>query len=168
MQRNSTALAQSNLQWEHHYSSPNTSQIIRIHSIFHADHGPPPNPRAEGDDIDVLFRLFLIQIKERGYAQRMPVQPLACRDPIKLHELSWKMFTHHVSWGSMTLVEKQRHFRSWLVRKFSLDPNYQCMMPGSGSKRLARNEAVWKGFWLTESELDELVKSIFEDYATQH
>ena len=33
MQRNRTALAHANLQWEHHYSSPNISQIIRIHSM---------------------------------------------------------------------------------------------------------------------------------------
>ena len=33
MQRNRTALAQAHLQWEHHYSSPNISQIMRIHSM---------------------------------------------------------------------------------------------------------------------------------------
>ncbi len=41
------------------------------------------------------------------------------------------------------------------------------MMPGPGSKRKLRNEAGWKGFELSDAELDELVKSIFEDYATQ-
>ena len=41
------------------------------------------------------------------------------------------------------------------------------MMPGVGSKRLRRNEAEWTDFWLTDLELDKLVKSVFEDYASQ-
>jgi hypothetical protein len=67
----------------------------------------------------------------------------------------------------MSLVAKQKHFRNWLVQKFSLDPKKQCMMPGPGFKRLLQNEARWEDFWLSDAELDQLVKSIFEDYETQ-
>jgi hypothetical protein len=84
-----------------------------------------------------------------------------------LHKLWWKKFTRNVEWGSISLGAKKSHFRSWLLKKFSFDPKLECMMPGPGCKRLFRNEAAWNGFWLSDRELDELVKSIFEDYATQ-
>ena len=115
----------------------------------------------------MVFRLFLIKIKERGFADRMPVQPRVCKDPVKLHDLWWKKFTKNVPWDTMTLAAKQNHFRSWLFKKFSLDPQGRCMIPGVGSKRLRRNEAEWTDFWLTDLELDMLVKSVFEDYASQ-
>ena len=58
-------------------------------------HGAPPHPRAQGNDIDVLARLFLLQIKEQGYADRMPKQPLACREPIKMHEPASRVHARH-------------------------------------------------------------------------
>ena len=131
-------------------------------------HGAPLNPRTEGDDIDLLFRLFLSQIEERGYVGRMPIPPLVSTNPVKLHDHWWTKFTKKISWGSMTLEEKQRHVRKWLFQKFTLDPKGQCMNPGPGSKRLGRNEAKWEGFWLNDAELEELVKSIFLLYETQY
>ena len=65
----------------------------------------------------------------------------------------------------MTLVEKRSHFRKWLVQKFSLDPKRQCMSPGPGAKR-CKNEAKREGFELKDTELEELVKSIFSHYET--
>ena len=97
----------------------------------------------------------------------MQRQPQVCLDPVKLHKLWWKKFTFNVQWGSMSLVQKQDHFRNWLFQKFSLDPEHKCMTPGFGSKRKLRNEAGWENFCLSDAELDELVKSVFDDYGTQ-
>ena len=42
---------------------------------FHTQHGPPPRPTSEGNDLGLLFRIFLGNIHERGYTSRMPVLP---------------------------------------------------------------------------------------------
>ena len=90
------------------------------------------------------------------------------QEPEKVAWDWWKKFTENISWGSMTLIEKRSHFRKWLVQKFSLDPKRQCMDPGPGSKRLGQNEAKWEGFWLSDAELEQLVKSIFLHYEIQY
>jgi len=125
----------------------------------------PPDNRAEGDDISVIFNLFLDEIKERGFLARMPKLPKACENPKRLHTDWWTKFTKNISWGSMTLVEKRSHFRKWLVQKFSLDPQRQCMSPLPGAKR-CKNEAKWEGFEINDRELEELINSIFSHYET--
>ena len=115
----------------------------------------------------VVFRLFLSKIKEKGYTKRMKVEPDVCRKPVELHKLWWTKFTKDVDWGSMSLGAKKSHFRSWLLKKFSVDPKLESMDPGPGCKRWRQNEAKWHGFWLSDREFEELLKSIFEDYAIQ-
>ena len=53
------------------------------------------------------------------------------------------------------------------MTKFSWDKELQCMWPADSEKLKPRNEAGWRGFWLTDKELDGLVEEIFEDYAAQ-
>ena len=64
---------------------------------------------------------------------------------------------------SMSSNQKRAHARRFFVKKFSLDPKLECMLPGPGAKRKNRNEACWLEFWLTDVELDGLLDEIFED-----
>ena len=48
--------------------------------------------------------------------------------------------------------------------KFSLDKELKCMLPIEVHRRKPHNEASWKGFWMTDAELENLVREIMTDY----
>ena len=124
------------------------------------EHHYPLCSRQQGDEIAVIFRLFLKKISEHGYVDRMPSRPKVCEDPISLHRLWWPKFDEHHQWDGLTMDQKKMHFTQWRFRKFSIDPYGQHMIPWLGVMPKARNEANWCGFWLSDGELIFLVDSI--------
>ena len=65
----------------------------------------------------------------------------------------------------MAFKEQSDCLRSFLLFKFSMDPQMRCMLPGVGDKRKARNNAQWMGFELTDDEMERLVANVMCDYA---
>ena len=124
------------------------------------------HPVEEGDDLSILFALLLHHMEMQGYMGRMPQKPRVAESVDRFHSQFWPKFLKGVDspWASLTSQQKTRHVRSWLFRKFTMDPRGECMLPGPGAKRKHRNEASWKGFTLTDAELDKLVQSVMGDY----
>ena len=123
-------------------------------------------PVEEGNDLSVLFALLLHHMENEGYMARMPKKPRVANSVDDFHSQYWEKFMRGVDspWASLTSQQKSRHVRSWLFRKFTMDPHGRCMLPQRGKKQKSRNEAGWKGFTLTDAELDQLVQSVMRDY----
>jgi len=123
-------------------------------------------PIEEGNDLSIIFALILHFMKDHGYIGRMPEPPLVTTSVDRFHSQYWGKFLEGEDrpWASLTPQQKSRHVRSWLFKKFTMDPRGLCMLPTSGQKRLRRNEASWKGLDLTDAELDNLVQSVMGAY----
>ena len=141
--------------------------------------GPQHRDQKEGDDVKLVLTIFLEQIKQCNYIDRMPTPTTCSRDPEKFHREYWHKFMKFVEgpWLIKTVSHKQEHFKRWLFRKFSLDADDRNMLSVGWPYDLTRakpsgNEARWIGFWLSDTELDHLVVEIFDIYEalqqTQH
>lgn len=157
-----------------------SQQVNRIaHKKFVKDRSPQHRDQKEGDDVKLVFTIFLEQIKQWNYIDRMPKPTICSKDPEKFHREYWHKFMKFVQdpWLEMTVSQKQEHFKRWLFRKFSLDKDRRNMLPVGWPYDVTRvkrdgNEARWIGFWLSDMELDRLVVAIFDAYEalqqTQH
>jgi hypothetical protein len=134
--------------------------------IFHELHGAPSRSVEEGNDLGLLFRLFLNKIKERRYTERMTHMPRACRNPIRFHQTYWTQFatSTYIPWLKMSAYQKQCHLHKFLRKKFSMDRKCKVMFPDTDRRRKGRNAACWEGFWLTDSEVDSIVSDVMEEY----
>ena len=133
-------------------------------------------PNDEGDQILCLFDLLLAALKQprsqlnnSSYADRMGEQfkwPRVVHCPEKFHQHYWMQFSKFCNnkWHTMTSVEKHKFLRAWLFLKFTMDPNEQVMDPEPGSRRKISNVMSWRGFWLSDEELDCLVKEVLPEY----
>ena len=63
----------------------------------------------------------------------------------------------------MTMTAKRTHVRDWLFKKFTTDPKRKCMSPLPPAKRV-KSEAKWKGFDINDTDLEDIVSSIFAQY----
>ena len=54
-----------------------------------------------------------------------------------------------------------------MVKKFSLDPQLRCMLPGVGRKRKVRNEMSWRGFEMADAELDAVLDEVMGVYVLE-
>ena len=135
-------------------------------NTWHPRHGRPPNPRSQGDDIALLFRVLLALLKGRGHIDRMEEPPRVARDFKDFHSQFWRKFAAgcSVPWTEMSPQQKRGRLRDWMYQKFSLDPQSRCMLPGPGSTRKQRNEAGWIGFELNESDLDIVLRDTMVTY----
>ena len=130
----------------------------------------------EGDQIRSLFGLLLVALKQprsqlnnSSYADRMGEQlnwPRVVHCPEKFHQHYWMQFSNSCdhNWHTMTLGEKDEVLRAWLFLKFTMDPNAEVMNPEPGSRRKFCNDMSWRGFWLSEEELDCLVQEVLSEY----
>ena len=137
---------------------------------WHPDHGRPPNPSSQGDDLDLLFRALLGSLEGRGHISRMKQPPLVATNPSLFHSQFWRKFVDGCSepWTEMSPQNKRKRLRDWMYQKFSLDPQSRCMLPGPGSKRKKRNEACWFGFELTDADLEHVLRDTMETYLAAH
>ena len=137
---------------------------------WHPDHGRPPNPSSQGDDLDLLFRALLGSLEGRGHISRMKEPPLVATNPSLFHSQFWRKFVDGCSepWTEMSPQNKRKRLRDWMYQKFSLDPQSRCMLPGPGSKRKKRNEACWFGFELTDADLEHVLRDTMETYLAAH
>ena len=53
--------------------------------------------------------------------------------------------------------------RARQLKKKSLDRQLSCMYPVEARRRKPRNEASWYGFWMSDDELEQLVREIMRD-----
>ena len=126
-------------------------------------------PELEGNDIGILFALLIHHMRTQGLLEKMPEKPRVVADDDHgdlFHSQYWKKFLNAAvaPWSEMTPQQKRTHLRSWLFKKFSMDPRGECMLPGLGAKRKIRNEASWRGFEINDTELGELVQAVMDDY----
>ena len=125
----------------------------------------PKRPSDEGDDLSVLFSLLLAVFDQKGFFQQMDAKPLLS-NPDQFHSNHWVKFSEGCkpSWLQMSIPQKTKYLRSWLVRKLSLDPKLRCMLPGKGCKRKQRNDMAWHGFEISDAELDAVLAEVMEAY----
>ena len=136
----------------------------------------PSRETSEGDDLGLLFRLLIVALKEKRpelnnkcYLDRMGDEekwPQVVLDPVKFHSEYWVKFAKFCEgkWDTMTSIDKLEYFRSWLFKKFTLDPKARTMYPRRGYPK-PRNEISWDGFWLTDYELYDLASDVFIEYS---
>ena len=119
----------------------------------------------EGKDLSVLFSLLLEVIDRKGFFQNMSAKPAAA-NPDKFHGNHWTRFCEGCEppWLEMTVSQKSKHLRRWMVKKFSLDPRGKCMLPRPGGRRKHRNEISWSGFEMNDAELDGVLDEVMEAY----
>jgi len=137
------------------------------------DHHYPTQAEDEFNDFDVLFRVLSRALKKpraveggKGWLERMPKYPKTATDPAEFHSKFGKPFGKDCDppWLLMSMPQKRKRLHDFLFTKFSLDRKMQCMMPESHIQKKARNDAGWKEFWLSDTELTILVEETMEEY----
>ena len=128
----------------------------------------PRQPSNVGDDVSILFSILLAVFDEKNLYEKMETKPAAA-DPAKFHSAHWVRFIEGCEgpWLQMSIPQKTKHLRWWLMKKFSMDPNLKCMLPGPGQptcKRKPRNEMSWRGFEMSDAQLDAVVAEVMEAY----
>ena len=133
---------------------------------WHPLHGPPPNTRSQGDDLDLLFRALLGSLEGRGHISRMKEPPAVATNPSLFHAQFWRKFVDGCSepWAEMSPEKKRKRLCNWMYQKFSLDPQSRCMLPSPGCERKKRNEACWFGFELTDADLEHVLRDTMKTY----
>ena len=133
-----------------------------LNSKFNKTH----KTRAEGDELRVVFDLVLQKLLLLNSCEdtpRMSVIPKGAA-PTEFHGTYWRKFLKpDECWNTMSTSEQTQHLRAWMVVKFSLHPQNQCMLPLRGVKRKKRNDACWTDFWMTDQELDNLVSAVIQE-----
>jgi hypothetical protein len=88
--------------------------------------------------------------------------PKAAAEPQRFHHVYWtKKVKPGDNWQGMTIKARETHFHNFLFHLSTLDPYQNRMQPGVGSEPLKRNNASWRGFWLSDGELEALVRETF-------
>ena len=59
---------------------------------------------------------------------------------------------------------REERFFEYLFDLFTVDPYRKSMQPGLGWPPANRNNASWRGFWLSDAELQALVRETFTVY----
>ena len=113
-----------------------------------------------------LFRVLLNTIKEHDYVRRMPLIPRSCQDPSQFHRMNARqlLITAPRPWSTLLPPERQMHTRNFLMKKFSLDKRAECMVPWNPRLRKARCDAGWRGFWMTDVELEEVLGAMLPTF----
>ena len=129
------------------------------------EHHWPTQPRTEGDLLRVMLTLLLETMRTRGHMDKMQNPPLAAYSVDELHSKNWNTPTPlgFACWTTMSSNHQAHCLRSWLLRKFSMDPNGHRMLPVSG-KRKHRNNAQWTGFEMNDAEMESLVEHVMIQY----
>ena len=126
-------------------------------------------PSDEGDDLKLFFSPVLALFDQMGLYRKMANgKPKAAR-PDKFHADHWKRFVKGCEppWMQMSVSQKAKHLRSWLVHKFSLDPDDRCMLPGNGRRRKTRNDIGWVGFEMSDDDLDTVMAQVIAAYQSR-
>ena len=99
-------------------------------------------------------------------ASHMSFKPKATRDKEYFHHIYWTKFVELCwkPWLEMTSPEKKQALRAFIFSKWSLDPKRLCMLPELEHNRSKRNDACWHGFWLLDSEVDQIVDQVMAAY----
>ena len=99
-------------------------------------------------------------------ASHMSFKPKVTRDKEYFHHIYWTKFVELCwkPWLEMTSPEKKQALRAFIFSKWSLDPNRRCMLPELEHNRSKRNDACWHGFWLLDSEVDQIVDQVMAAY----
>lgn len=116
----------------------------------------------EGDDISLLLFLLLERMDRKKFFSRMQKTPNF--NEFISHNLRWILMNACAPWQSMTLIQKGHLLRQFMLNKFSLDPRGLMMTPEVGMKHKIKNNAKWDGFYLYDSEMEELVEGVMMCY----
>ena len=164
-------------------NSKSLQERQRIHEL----EGAPAEPGGEGfeyhiptqttdefNDLRVLFSGLSQALKKprqvdggKAWLERMPIYPKTATDLAEFHSKFGKPFGKDCDppWLLMSMPQKRKRLHDFLFTKFSLDRKMQCMMPESRLQKKPRNDAGWKEFWLSDTELTILVEETMEEYA---
>ena len=122
--------------------------------------GVPPQTRADGNDVKIILSLFIRYIKQEGYHLRIQKTfslirgwclPLVLEDEDKMHADWWAKFTRRKNWHEMSLQDKKQHCYDWFHDRFMADSS-------------GRNKARWTNFYLSSTELQQVVNLTFSQY----
>ena len=119
----------------------------------------------EGDDVKFLYSHLLAVFDQKKFFHKMDAKPLSA-DPDQFHSNHWVKFCQGCDpeWLQMSVPQKTKYLRSWLGKKLSLDPKLKCMLPEPGCKRKSRNEMGWRGFEMSDAELEAVLAEVMEAY----
>ena len=119
----------------------------------------------------VLWRILLSQIQHPKFLSRFTTIPIpkAARNVHEFHKSYAKKFLRACdpAWNEMNWEAKEQFLLTWLMKKFSWDPDLQCMDPEPGAKRRKRNEAAWEGFYLTDTEVVQWANTTIAAYRNE-
>ena len=126
-------------------------------------------PTDEGDDVKLVFSLLLALFDQMGFYGNMANGKPRAANPDKFHSDHWTRFVKGCEppWLQMSDSQKAKHLRSWLVHKFSLDPDERCMLPGNGRRRKKRNDIGWVGFEMSDDDLDTVMAQVIAAYQSR-
>lgn len=101
-----------------------------------------------------------------GSASMPNQQPRTTWDKVYFHRKYSTKFAKRCDppWLKMTPPQKRERLRAFIFEKFTLDPWGRCMLPRTGQKRKKTNDAFWPDFWLSDTELDDIVTQVMTAY----
>jgi hypothetical protein len=132
-------------------------------------HKPTQSTR-EGNDVGMLFSIMLGLMTRHQYIARIiPTlkfpTPRVALDSKHFHHVYWKkLVTHEYNWLRMSIKAREELFFEFVFHLFTLDPLRKSMQPAFGCAPLERNNASWRGFFLSDEELLALVSESFTIY----
>ncbi len=92
--------------------------------------------------------------------------PKTAKNVFVFHQNYWRWFGDN--WFpaglSTTSDQKQQLLSTFMLTKFSRDPNELTMLPRVGNKCKRRNAAGWEAFWMTDIEMKDLVEAVMTGY----
>ena len=101
-------------------------------------------------------------MRTRGCFSEMQYLP---RQAISLAEFHRRNVTNFEGWLRKNYIQQCVTLQTFILAKFSLDPNYEVLVPSPGAPRLVRNNAQWHGFKLTDADMSVLVDDVMIAYA---
>ena len=122
----------------------------------------PKVSREESVAVRVLFDILLRRMRARGCMAEMTYLP---RQAKSLDEFHSKNITKFEGWLRKSYIQQYLTLRTFILAKFSLDPNYEVLVPSPGAPRLVRNNAQWHGFKLTDKDMSVLIDDVMISYA---
>jgi hypothetical protein len=95
--------------------------------------------------------------------QKFPF-PKVALDPQHFHHVYWKRVQPWHNWLAMSIKARETRFFEYLFDLFTVDPYRMSMQAWEGWQPANRNNASWRGFWLSDGELQALVRETFTVY----
>ena len=151
------------------------SQVNRLKAIPPnlPHHGSSGKPHVftieEGNAVRELFEILLAEFRRTQIIDRVKpgrgqkAVPKQCSDPIAFHESYATGFvkSYDGNFDELEATDQCQVLESFLRAKFSTDKYGKCMVPEDLKRRKV---LTWSGFYITEDELQDILKQVLTAY----